>query len=130
MKFKLYTLVDITETNARFNKFDRFWKQQQNFLTVLQTIGLRSNPTEIKVLNKILDIKDLDFGSAYKGKHNVWTLVFSIENVDGTSIEMLNHDFNNIPVIDNLDETAKFKNAHFSTKNNTIRNVYFELDDK
>ena len=44
MNFNLFTKVDITKTNARRGDDPFKMKQQQNYLTVLQTIGLRVNP--------------------------------------------------------------------------------------
>ena len=45
MEYKLYTLVDITHTNQHRpepGKEALRWKEQ-NFQTVLQTLGIRSN---------------------------------------------------------------------------------------
>ena len=44
MKFRIETLVDITETKARRQGNDKFaYKQEANFQTVLQTVGMRVN---------------------------------------------------------------------------------------
>ena len=76
---EIKTLIDVTNTNkSRPNQgvgleFDQY----RNFTTLMQTIGLRciitydSNPTVENI-----DIKGMGFGSAYKGKQNVWTFRF------------------------------------------------------
>ena len=44
MIFRLQTLIDITETGTRRQSQDKFaYKQEANFQTVLQTIGMRVN---------------------------------------------------------------------------------------
>jgi len=131
MRFKLYTLVDITETGARRGEDPKKHRQQQNFLTVMQTIGIRVNPTYIKSPQIIKDVPSkFNLGSTFKSKQNIWEYAFDIDYEDALDIETLVNDFDLIPIILDLDETAKFENAHFSTKNNTIRNIYFEIDDK
>ena len=131
MRFKLYTLVDITETKARRGDDYTLVRQQQNFLTVLQTIGLRANPsynTSPIVLEAVP--KSLNLGTEYKGKHTVWTFEFDIEYEDATDINMLISDFEYVPVISGLDETVKFNNDSFITKDSSICNIFFEVSDK
>ena len=131
MRFKLYTLVDITETGIRRGEDPKQYRQQQNFLTVMQTIGLRVNPTYIKSPQVFKDIPSKhNLGLKYKNKQNIWEYAFDIDYEGALDINTLDDDFDLIPIITDLDETAKFENAHFSTKNNTIRNIYFEIDDK
>ena len=43
MRFKIKTLVDITETRDRKGEDDVLYGQQQNFMTLLNTLGLRTN---------------------------------------------------------------------------------------
>ena len=131
MRFKLHTLVDITETKARRGDDYTLVRQQQNFLTVLQTIGLRVNPsynTSPIVVEAVP--KSFNLGTEYKGKHRVWTFVFEIEYQDGTDIETMISDFEYVPIISGLDETAKFTNDSFITCDLAINNIYFEQDDK
>ena len=131
MRFKLYTLVDITETNARRGDEPKHFRQQQNFLTVMQTIGLRVNPTYVKPPQVINDIPSkYNLANKYKTKQSIWEYVFDIEYEDALDIDTLVNDFNLIPIITGLDETAKFDNAHFLTKNTANNNIYFEIDDK
>lgn len=120
MKFELYTLVDITRTNARKGDDPVEYKQQQNYLTVLNTIGLRVNPTVEKY--PIITDKHPKFGSRYKGKHTVWNLSFDIEYEDATSVELLKEDFNLVPFID---ISSKFQDAVFVTDDKKDANIVF-----
>jgi hypothetical protein len=131
MRFKLHTLVDITETNARRGDEVFSVRQQQNFLTVLQTIGLRVNPsyTRSPVTSEAIP-KSLNLGTEYKGKHTIWTFEFDIEYEDAINVDMMITDFEHVPVITNLKETAQFETASFITRFPTINNIFFELTDK
>lgn len=130
MRLKLYTLVDITETGARRGEEPTLVSQQQNFLTVLQTIGLRANPSyEYSPSVESMSPNKVELGTNYKGKHKVWEFSFDIEYGE-IDIETLNDDFNFIPVIAGLDETAKFEDNIFSTKDTSKRNIVFQVLDK
>ena len=126
MHFIIKTLVDITETNARRGDGDAY-KQQQNFMSVLQTIGIRANPSNIRVTCE--EESTADFGSKFKGKQSVWTMRFEIE-YGGTSVDMLIEDFDLVPFIDNLQETTQFDKAIFFTKDTKNKNIIFYEDDK
>ena len=131
MRFKLYTLIDITETGARRGEDPKLYRQQQNFLTVMQTIGLRVNPTYIKSPQVIKDVTSkYNLGSKYKNKQNIWEYVFDIDYQDALDINTLNNDFDLIPIITGLNETVSFENDVFITKNPSINNIFFDLDDK
>ena len=131
MRFKLYTLVDITETNARRGDDPKEFRQHQNFLTVMQTIGLRVNPTYVKTPRIIKDIPSkYNLGSKYKTKQNIWEYVFDIDYDGALDVDTLVNDFDLIPIITDLDETAKFENAHFITKKSDVCNIFFEVTDK
>ena len=131
MRFKLHTLVDITETNSRRGEDPIEYRQQQNYLTVMQTIGLRVNPTYVKAPTVIKEIPSkLGLGSAFKTKQNVWEYKFDIEYTDAIDIETLVNDFDLIPIITGLSETAKFENSQFISKNPALSNISFEIDDK
>lgn len=126
MKFRLITLVDITETGARFNKNDPAWHQQQNFITVMQTIGLRVNihydhaPEVSKT-----QVKDLGFGSQFKGSQKVWTFEFATDFENALDMDMLMSDFDIIPIITGLEESAKFENPVFKTADPAQKNIIF-----
>ena len=42
-RFELSTLVDITKTNARRGEDKLAYGQQQNYMSMMQTLGLRTN---------------------------------------------------------------------------------------
>jgi hypothetical protein len=131
MRFIIHTLVDITETGARRGEDPKQFRQQQNFLTVMQTIGLRVNPTYVKAPEVVKEVPSkLGLGTSYKTKQSVWKYVFDMEYEGALDIETLVNDFDLIPIITQLDETAKFENAHFITKNTALTNISFQIDDK
>ena len=131
MKFIIYTLVDITETGARKGDESKLIRQQQNFLTVLQTIGLRVNPAYEKSPEIIKEIPTkLGLGKNYKKKESIWKFSFDIEYENALDLDMLVNDFNYIPVINDLDETIILENAVFITQNDTLNNIVFCIDDK
>lgn len=126
MRFQLLTLIDITRTNARRGDDAFLQKQQQNYLTALQTISLRANPiiNSVPTVTK-QNLKDLDFGKKFKGEHQVWKLNFEFESADQHSVENLINDFNFVPIIKGLYETAVFDDAAFITKSDDSRNIIF-----
>ena len=131
MRFTIHTLVDITETHARRGDDPKQHRQQQNFLTVLQTIGLRVNPTYLEAPEVIKEVPSkLGLGTSFKTKQSVWKYVFDIDYEGALDIETLVNDFDLIPIITQLDETAKFENAHFLTKNTALTNISFQVVDK
>jgi len=126
MKFKISTLVDITETNVRRgNSFDV--KQQQNFLTFLQVLGLRINPFyERSPVQEKSVIDNLGFGKKYKGKQNLWSFVFETEYNGGLTVDMLKDDFDLVPIIPKLNESVEFDTACFNSKDENYTNILFE----
>ena len=128
MDFRIQTLVDITETGARRQDSDKLaYKQQSNFQTLVQTIGLRCNLQYNKSPQKQeLKIEKVGFGDKYKGKQNVWTFDFEIEYEGGLDINMLNNDFDLIPIITGLEETIQLQQALFRTTPKE-RNIIFSL---
>ena len=131
MRFIIHTLVDITETHARRGEDPKQYRQQQNFLTVMQTIGLRVNPEYVSPPTIISEVPSkLGLGTSYKTKQSVWKYVFDIDYEGALDVETLVNDFDLIPIITQLDETAKFENAHFLTKNTALINISFQVVDK
>ena len=124
MAFIIKTLVDITNTNAkRENRFE--YQQQQNYLTLLQTISLRSNPNIIEPPTVAKVNTHKDFG--IKGNNNVWTMVFDFEAAHSHSVEMLVGDLDLVPVIANLNETVKLEPSAFFTTNGKINTIFSEV---
>lgn len=130
MKFRIDTLIDITETTARRSDGDHLaYKQESNFQAVLQTIGLRVNFDYDKSPQKVeTTIGKMGFGDKYKGKQSVWTFEFDVEYEGALTLEMLNKDFELIPIVTGLTETAKIDKALFRTTLQE-RNIIFNIVD-
>ena len=130
MKFRVQTLVDITETRARRQGDDKFaYKQESNFQTVLQTIGMRVN---IEYENspgfEEITVTKIPFDDKYKGKQMLWTFDFNVEYEDALTLEMLKNDFDLIPIITGLNETIDLNKALFKTTGKEI-NITFSIVD-
>jgi len=131
MRFKLSTLVDVTPTNARKGQDVLLQNQQANFNTIVNTIGLRTNATEFNVSVEKTDLKKYKFGKNYNGKHNVWTVEFFVEAEDSTNLNFLQQDFDFVPILTELTETANLDKGIFVTLSNNGRtNIIFEKIDK
>ena len=131
MRFIIHTLVDITETNSRRGEDLIKHRQQQNYLTVMQTIGLRVNPTYVKPPETIKEIPSkLGLGKVYKTKQTVWKYTFDVEYEAALDIETLENDFDLIPIIGGLQESVVLEIPHFITKNPDKNNINFIISDK
>ena len=122
---RCYTLIDITATGfTRKPKSPEdivLRNQQRNYETFQQLISLRSQPTIERVPVQLQDvhIDDHTFGNYYMPSlfpYTIWMFNFYSEQLDAYSnadspIGSLISDFNNIPIIDNLTETAKINNT-------------------
>ena len=129
---EIRTLIDITRTNvSRANQGSSLeLDQHRNFTTLIQCAEIRSivmfdsNPTVEKV-----DIKGMGFGSAYKGKQNVWTFTFTFDPDrqdvygSGNDLAFLIDDLHQVPVIKNLTETVNIDKAVFDCKDNQYKNI-------
>ena len=133
--FTVYTLVDITNTGVtRYSeKFAKQRNQQRNWETVLQAFALRSLPIVIEppTLNKA-DTIATNFGTDYLQNHSIWTAKIGIEALDvykkGNDVTaLLLEDFNQVPIIVGLDETANFPHNAFSCAGAT-KNIYFIIE--
>lgn len=128
---EIQTLVDITDTKvARPNQGTPLQHDQfRNFTTLRQCVEIRSiisydsSPTiETK------DLKDLGFGSNFKGKHKVWTFRFYPDRsgayVEGNNeVGALLDDVNSVPVIQKLTETINMDTAMFELKDAATKNT-------
>lgn len=137
--FKILTLVDITETGQYRIEANRELEQyqQQNFMVMLQTIGMRANPVYSNPpVSAIVNLKDYEFGSVYNGLHKIWTFNFSIETQDvfcdteGNETGLLEKDFHFVPIITKLRETAGIKLPLFDSASKEHCNIIVltELD--
>ena len=136
------TLVDITPTGVtRGDSKER--NQQRNWETVLQTIGILTQPIILEVptydtfvnadgfkgsvLFKRLGTRHKFIFEMLRPKLNFW--VFAIgsehEEVFGKEAERLHEVFDMIPVITNLNNTIELKPSVFHTKNSDLINIQF-----
>ena len=124
--FTAYTLVDISNTQETKHDRNRLqFFQQQNLNTLVQTIGLRSQPLDIGVQAIMTqDIVDYGFGKQYQGLHTVWKMQFSIEHSEVLSdLSQLLNDCNGIPIYTGLEETAEISSKCFETVDSTLVNL-------
>lgn len=129
LHYTCFTLVDITSTGViKGNSVER--DQQRNWETVIQTISLGAQPIDITPPSqKLLNLKDLEFGEIYSGEHFVWGFSFFVEHrgifaLHDDPLGRLKSYFNEVPVITGLSETAKFMLPIFYCSG-SIRNIYF-----
>lgn len=121
MIYSLYTLVDITATGQYRSKNDLERLQQQNFDTVIQTIGLAGN----LMYDKIPSVIPADiFGNS---KLKCWYFEWYMEReslfeVDGDELARLKELFEFVPIIINLTETATFEKPVFRLGRNIVFN--------
>ena len=120
------TLIDITDTGViRGESQER--DQQRNWQTVLQVLSLKTQP-EIVHPPELVETDDVNkffFGDDFNDKHNVWVFAFRSANIGGGySIEELTDDFEQVPVILGLKETARMLLPLFFTRG-TMKNIYF-----
>jgi hypothetical protein len=119
MKYCLYTLVDITATGQYRSRNDLERLQQQNFDTVIQTIGLAGNV----YYSTGPEIVPADvFGNA---EEKCWRFEWEMEidhlfEVGGDELYRLKELFQYVPVITGLTETALFEKPIFKLGTNII----------
>ena len=132
--FQGFTLVDITATGVtRANDPDQIERnQQRNWETVIQCMSLRTQPQHIQepMMVNINDINMFEFGDMYTGAQRVWTWHWAVENTDvydlpGKTLGGLQQDFEQVPIITYLSETARFMLPIFYPYG-TIKNIYFQ----
>ena len=115
--FHGFSLVDITPTGrTRGNDPDDVERnQQRNWETVLQCMSLRTQPLHI-AKPQIMEIDDLrlfEFGDFYSGNHRVWAWKWAVEregiyDLPNKKLGAIQADFEQVPVITYLTETARF----------------------
>ena len=128
---EIKTLVDITNTKvARPNQGTPLQHDQyRNFVTMKQCAEIRSNILfDFSPEMEVVDVKDLGFGSKYKGKHAVWTFRFSPERAgvyanDTDDIGCLHEDVHGVPVVEKLTETINIEKAIFELIDSTSKNT-------
>ena len=130
MNVILTTLVDVTETKARRGD-DKFkLSQQANYMTMLQTAGLRINPNPISLKQYTKELNGLGFGTSFTGMQSYWTFKFNFETEAGLNLELLQQDFDLVPVLSGLNETVDFKNSVFRTTDKKEKNIIFKITEE
>jgi hypothetical protein len=130
-KFTGFTLVDITATGDVRGHDQHRRDQQRNWETVLQVIGLRAQPVELQEpYSWVMPVEHWEFGDFFAGEHRVWVWLFAIEHVNAFASDLgptalLEESFEQVPVIQGLDETARFMLPIFYPYG-SIKNIYFK----
>jgi hypothetical protein len=133
---EIKTLIDITQTNVRrdSDELNIAFNQHKNFITLLQCLEIKSiinydfGPTV-----ETVDIKDLGFGSLYKGKNSVWTFKFSPDRAgvykssDNNEIGLLPNDIHQVPIIKKLTETINIDIPIFDCHDPKLKNIIFKI---
>jgi hypothetical protein len=130
MRYKLYTTVDITNTGqfrAEPGKESARWKEQ-NFQTVLQTIGIRGNIAEFQK-PELVQVGGKQHGFNTDEIINVWRFDFETEReflfeVDNDPVGYLVKDFNGVPFISGLSESMK-QNYDVFVTDGPSKNIVF-----
>lgn len=130
MQYKLYTTVDITSTGqyrSELGKETARWKEQ-NFQTVLLTLGIRAN---ISYYNKpsVTTMKGSLVGFNTDELIHVWRFDFETERdnlfeLNGNQIGFLLEDFEGVPYISGLDESVE-QNYDVFVTDGPAKNIVF-----
>jgi hypothetical protein len=128
---EIQTLIDITSTGVMrpTRGQDLEYAQNRNFITLKQCAEIRSNITfDTGSTVETVDIKELGFGSKYRGKQKVWTFRFSPDRVgvyddQSSDIGALIGDIDQVPVIKNLQETINIEKAMFDLTDPAFKNT-------
>jgi hypothetical protein len=134
-QIELKTLIDITNTDVRRpNQGTQIEADQyRNWVTLKQCIELRSlvefdhYPTV-----ETIDVKDLEFGTAYNGKQAVWTFRFYPDQAGAFATEdselgLLLNAIDKVPVIKNLTETINTDRSIFDLNDTKFKNTIVRL---
>jgi hypothetical protein len=135
-RYYAFTTVDITPTNVRTKSNVNEWSiqrnQQRNFDTLVQTIGLRSQPTNIHVGQNCMGNPTVyGLGKNLPESVNIWEMLFDIEHKDpfGKECELLLKDLNYVPIINGLAETEPSFPPVFITTG-TFKNITIKIYTK
>jgi hypothetical protein len=129
MRYRLYTLADITSTGQYRNEEgkEQARNQQQNFDTVLNTIGMRANVLYEDLPSTLIGVPDR-YGMKGKELSNIWLFEWSVESkyrflIEDDDVGLLKRDFSLVPYIPDLTETVKFNKHVFMPS----INIHFEM---
>lgn len=130
MRYELFTSVDITST-GQYRPTERSntqYQKEQNFQTVLQTIGIRANIVSSK-LPEIIYVVGNTLGFNTDKIIPVWRFEFETERdhlfeQDNNPVGYLIEDFDGVPYIAGLDEPME-QNYNIFVTEGTSRNIVF-----
>lgn len=130
MDYMLYTTVDITNTGQYRSEPGAEalrWKEQ-NFQTVLQTLGIRAN-ISFSTPPTVSEVKGSVVGFETNKMIRVWAFDFKTERErlfesNGNPIGYLIDDFEGVPYISGLDESMQQNFDVFVTEG-PARNIVF-----
>lgn len=132
MDYKLYTLIDITHTGQYRNepgKEDDRWREQ-NFNTVLQTLGIRAN---IQYFQKpiVTEVAGNLVGFNTDEVIRLWRFDFRTEQEHlyeskGDPVGYLKQDFHLVPYISGLSELMEQEYAVFNVTD-PGKNIVFHV---
>ena len=129
---EIQTLIDITMTRvSRPSQGTQLQlDQQRNFTTLAQCIELRSIVSyDLGPVCEKIDVKNLGFGTNYKGKNLIWTFRFrpdrSMVYIDdsGDPLGHLINDLHEVPIIKNLTESINIDKPIFDIKDERFKNT-------
>jgi hypothetical protein len=128
MRYELFTTVDITSTGQYRPGTDPAYRREQNFQTILQTIGIRANITFLKK-PQLINVPGSQLGFNTNDIIHVWHFEFETER-DGvfgpeeSPIEYLIGDFDGVPYISGLGESME-QNYDVFVTDGDARNIIF-----
>jgi hypothetical protein len=136
MEYKLYTLVDITHTGQNRLEIgkEHLRSQEQNFNTVIHTLGIRSNITWV-YKPAVVEMRGRLVGFDTDEIIKLWRFDWATENgydyeQDQDPIGMLKQDFQLVPYIKGLTESMEQAYPVFITDGPGRNIVFFQINHK
>jgi hypothetical protein len=132
MEYKLYTLVDISHT-GQFRSdpaTDNLRWKEQNFQTVMQTLGMRAN-ISYRVKPVMITVKGRIVGFNTDEIINIWQFDFYTERDflfenDGDPVGFLKDDFEMVPYIPGLNEMIEQNYDVFVTYGSDPNIIFYQ----
>ena len=132
---RIMTTVDITPTGVRRKSDDPDWllkrNQQRNHDTLLQVIGLRTQPLDVTcdITLGYWQLKET-LHMSEKSEVRLWTLKFHVERQDvlGPNGELFLSDINVVPLVPALTETLPIFPPQFIVRGE-LKNIDILVQD-
>lgn len=126
MRIQAVSLVDVTETREKRDGDPKKYAQQSNFNTLVQTLNIRGNIIPISCEQKSGGITQYHLGENFKGKQTHWIVTFESEReIISIDNNTLIEDFQWVPVILNLNESADIEQPMFNPSDINQKNISF-----